>query len=74
MEKSKFEEAKKQYDIIKNCEEVLKSNAYNNGFTRNNFIIKPIEPLLDDDSSVFRSFLRWVKNEKEIAEQKLKEI
>ena len=74
MEKARFEEAKKQYDIINNCEGVHKSNDNNNGLTRNNFIMRPIEHLLSDDSSVFRSFIRWVKNEKAIAEQKFKEI
>lgn len=68
MEKAKFLEAKKQVEIIEACEKALHYKAP---------LIIPIEAVTGvvfSDKQVTRSFLRWVENEKEIAEQKLKEI
>lgn len=78
MEKARFEEAKKQMDIIAACESVINDNRYtdiNNMIPidinlRNSHVTK----LLFLDRYVTRSFLRWVENEKQIAEQKFKEI
>lgn len=68
MEKAKFEEAKKQVDIIDACEMIL--------IHKEPYII-PVDSvvkLVFSDKQVTRSFIRWVENEKSIAEQKLKEI
>ena len=78
MEKAKFLEAKKQVDIIDACNIVIEDNKIDEislmfpipEETRNTYIIK----LIYQDLKVTRSFLRWVENEKAIAEQKLKEI
>lgn len=78
MEKERFEEAKKQVDIINACNIVIEDNKKDEislmfpipEETRNTDIIK----LIYQDLKVTRSFLRWVENEKAIAEQKLKEI
>lgn len=78
MEKAKFEEAKKQVNIIEACNIVIGDNTSDEislmfptpEETRNTHIIK----LIYQDAKVTRSFLRWVENEKAIAEQKLKEI
>lgn len=81
MEKSKFEEAKKQVDIIDACEYILDVDIdcanIKDSFALlvankdpNGLILK----LLGTDNHVQRSFLRWVENEKQIAEQKLEEI
>lgn len=78
MEKAKFLEAKKQMDIITACETIISDNKYediNKMFPidlnlRNSHVTK----LLFLDKYITRSFLRWVENEKAIAEQKLKEI
>lgn len=77
MEKAKFEEAKKQYDIIAACDKALetrdKYNIYNcdgsEAELRDSFM-----NIIFIDTNVTRSFVRWVENEKAIAEQKLKEI
>ena len=81
MEKAKFLEAKKQVDIIDACEYILDVDIdyadIKDSFAhivankdQNGLILK----LLGTDKHVQRSFLRWVENEKKIAEQKLKEI
>lgn len=81
MEKSKFLEAKKQVKIIDACEYILDVDIdcvdIKDSFALlvankdpNGLILK----LLATDKQVQRSFLRWVENEKTIAEQKLKEI
>lgn len=73
MEKAKFLEAKKQNDIIECCNKILielkRADAYEESFA-----LFAVENLLDVDKHVFRSFVRWVENEKQIAEQKLKEV
>ena len=68
MEKAKFEEAKKQVDIIDACEMIL--------IHKEPCIISvdSVVKLVFSDKQVTRSFIRWVENEKSIAEQKLKEI
>ena len=81
MEKSKFEEAKKQVDIIDACDIVLADNKpipddlagliFPPSF---DLIYKHIGSLVFLSEQVKRSFFRWVENEKKIAEQKLKEI
>lgn len=78
MEKSKFEDAKKQVEIIDACEIVIRDNEEDDV---NELCPIPIEirkrniaDLILLDTKVKRSFLRWVENEKAIAEQKLKEI
>lgn len=78
MEKARFKEAKKQVEIIDACDIVIGDNKIDeislmfpiSEESRNTNIIK----LIYQDSKVTRSFLRWVENEKTIAEQKLKEI
>ena len=81
MEKAKFEEARKQVDIINACDYILDVDIdyadIKDSFAHmvankdpNGLILK----LLWTDKNVQRSFLRWVEREKEIAEQKLKEI
>lgn len=74
MEKSKFLKAKKQYDVIECCNEVLKQHELDKTFEDKNVSVYALENLLEVDKQVFRSFIRWVENEKAIAEQKLKEI
>lgn len=77
MEKSKFEESKRQYGIIAACDKALetrnKYNIYNcdgsEAEIRDTFM-----NIIFIDAAVTRSFLRWVENEKAIAEQKFKEI
>lgn len=78
MEKAKFLEAKKQVDIIDACNIVIEDNKIDEislmfpipEEKRYTDIIK----LIYQDAKVTRSFLRWVQNEKAIAEQKLNEI
>lgn len=81
MEKAKFLEAKKQADIIDACEHILDVDIdfadIKYSFEQmvankdpNGLILK----LLGTDKYVQHSFLRWVENEKIIAQQKLKEI
>lgn len=81
MEKAKFLEAKKQVNIIDTCEYILEVDIdyadIKDSFAHlveskdpNGLILK----LLGTDKNVQRSFLRWVENEKSIAEQKFKEI
>lgn len=69
MEKSKFEEAKKQAEIIKACEQVLLE--YDCGAV---ISIESVTNVVFADKMITRSFIRWVSNEKEIAEKKFKEI
>ena len=78
MEKAKFEEAKKQVDIIDKCNIVITDNKQDE--------ISLMFPISEEsraahiaelvflDKQVTRSFLRWVENEKSIAKQRLKEI
>lgn len=81
MEKAKYLETKKQADIIDACEHILDVDIdfadIKYSFAQmvanndpNGLILK----LLGTDKQVQRSFLRWVENEKKIAEQKFKEI
>lgn len=81
MEKARFKEAKKQVEIIDACEYILDVDIdyadIKDSFAHlvankdpNGLILK----LLGTDKHVQRSFLRWVENEKAIAEQKFKEI
>jgi hypothetical protein len=81
MEKARFKEAKKQVEIIDACEYILDVDIdyadIKDSFAHlvankdpNGLILK----LLWTDKHVQRSFLRWVENEKAIAEQKFKEI
>ena len=78
MEKSKFEEAKKLVDIIDACNIVIEDNKTDeislmfpvSEETRYTDIVK----LIYQDAKVTRSFLRWVENEKAIAEMKFNEI
>lgn len=81
MEKAKYLETKKQADIIEACEYILDVDIdyadIKDSFAHlvakkdpNGLILK----LLGTDKQVQRSFLRWVENEKKIAEQKFKEI
>lgn len=78
MEKAKFLEAKKQVEIIEACETIIRDNKKDEV---SELFPVPIEirksniaDLILLDTKVTRSFLRWVENEKTIAEQKLKEI
>lgn len=68
MEKSKFEEAESYQKTIRYAERILK--AYVMGV----FYPDDIVSMLESNKFVQRSFLRWVENEKAIAEQKFKEI
>lgn len=78
MEKSKFEEAKKLVEIIDACEAVIANDKQDKIAAvfpvpkkiKNANVVK----LIFSDKQVTRSFLRWVENEKAIAEEKLKEI
>ena len=70
--------AKEQVEIIDACEIVIRDNKKDDV---NELFPIPIEIRKRDiadlvllDTRVTRSFLRWVENEKAIAEQKLKEI
>lgn len=81
MEKAKFKEAKKQSEIIFACECVLDVDIYYEKLEDSfEALITNRDPhglivrLLATDKQVRRSFLRWVANEKEIAEKKFKEI
>lgn len=68
MEKSKFEEAASYQKTIRYAERIL--NEYDMcGFYPNDIV-----SMLESHKQVQESFIRWVKNEKAIAEQKFKEI
>lgn len=78
MDKARFEKAKRQVEIIDACETVIRDNKEDEV---NELFPIPIEirksniaDLILLDTKVTRSFLRWVENEKTIAEQKFKEI
>jgi hypothetical protein len=71
MEKAKYLEAKKHVDIIDACEYILDVDIDCAGIKD---LVGLILKLLGTDKNVQRSFLRWVENEKRIAEQKFKEI
>ena len=68
MEKAKFFEAATQNLIVDLCNDIITS------FKENVYPIHCLEKLFACDKKVKRSFLRWVENEKTIAEQKFKEI
>lgn len=68
MEKAKFEEAESYLNTIRYAERILK--AYDKGL----FYPDDIVSMLESHKQVQISFIRWVKNEKQIAEQKFKEI
>lgn len=68
MEKAKFEEAESYLKTIRCSERIL--NAYDFGAFYPNDIVS----MLESNKQVQISFIRWVKNEKQIAEQKFKEI
>ena len=68
MEKAKFEEAESYQKIIKYAEQILID------YEMMGFSPDVIVWMLESNKFVQRSFLRWVENEKQIAEQKFKEI
>jgi hypothetical protein len=68
MEKAKFEAAESYIKTIRCAERILK--AYDMG----GFYPNDIVSMLESNKFVQRSFIRWVENEKRIAEQKFKEI
>lgn len=68
MEKAKFEEAESYQKIIKYAEQILID------YEMGGFSPDVIVWMLESNKFVQRSFLRWVENEKQIAEQKFKEI
>ncbi len=68
MEKARFEEAESYQKIIKCAERILID--YDIG----EFYPNDIVSMLERNKFVQRSFIRWVKDEKQIAEQKFKEI
>lgn len=68
MEKSKFEEAESYQKTIRCAEMILKDCI------KGRFYQTDIVSMLESNKFVQRSFIRWVENEKQIAEQKFKEI
>lgn len=77
MEKSKFLEAKKHVDIIEACVKALDTRDKYNIYSCDGSEAELRDAFMNIifiDTNVTRSFLRWVENEKAIAEQKLKEI
>lgn len=68
MEKAKFEVAETYLKTIRHAERILKE--YDTG----GFYPNDIVSMLESNKFVQRSFIRWVENEKAIAEQKFKEI
>lgn len=68
MEKAIFEEAESYLNTIRYAERVL--GQYELGVFSPNDIVS----MLESNKFVQRSFIRWVKDEKAIAEQKFKEI
>lgn len=68
MEKAKFEEAESYLKTIRYAKMIL--DSYDIGGLYPNDIVS----MLESHKQVQISFIRWVKNEKQIAEQKFKEI
>lgn len=68
MEKARFEEAESYIKTIRYAERILEEYD-KGGFYPNDIVL-----MLESNKFVQRSFIRWVENEKAIAEQKLKEI
>lgn len=68
MEIAKFDEAERYIKTIRYAERILEE------YDRGGFYPNDIVSMLESHKQVQRSFIRWIKNEKQIAEQKLKEI
>lgn len=73
MEKAKYLEAKNQVEIIYACDQII--GCYNgNSFDAITLKWFINHLFFNNDKSIAQRFIGWVENEKEIAEQKLKEI
>lgn len=68
MEIAKYKEAEVYIKTIRLAERILEE------YDRGGFYPNDIVSMIESNKQVQRSFIRWIKNEKQIAEQKLKEI